>query len=145
MWWFFAILSGNPWAADLEEMDESSGSEEVEEAGEAEPSRGTGPSRSRASSSRSAAPEAEPEVISSGSEEEPSRQALSQSAVEEEEEECKAREGRREPRTKAVHDKDAVATQGAPEEGAEVSQGGARAHTSKPPKAKRKVWRMADA
>ena len=137
---------GNPWAADLEELEESSESEEVEGSGEeAGPSRRAETSGSRASSSRSAAPEAEPEVISSGSEEEPPRRAPSRSAVEEEEEERRAREGRREPRTKAVHDKDAAASQSAPGEGAEAPQGGARAHTSKPTKAKRRVWRMADA
>ena len=120
---------GNPWAAELEQMDESPEADEVEESGEGEASRSTDPLGGPASSARSASPEGDPQVISSSSDEDPSRGAPSRSTAEEEEEESGAKGGRREPRSKSAHDKDAVAARAAPCEGAGAPQGGAKAHS----------------
>ena len=67
----------NPWAAVLEQMDELPEPDEAEESGEGEASGGADPSGGLASSSRSAPPEEDLQVISSSSDEDPSRGAPS--------------------------------------------------------------------
>ena len=62
----------------------------------------------------------------------------------EEEEESSGRGGRREPHTKGAHDKDAAAARGAPRMEAGAPPEGARAINPQPPKAKKRVWKMAD-
>ena len=59
----------NPWTAELEQMDESPEPAEAEESGEGEASGGANPSGGLASSSRSAPPEEDLQVISSSSDE----------------------------------------------------------------------------
>ena len=66
------------------------------------------------------------------------------SGTAEEEEESSGRGRRREPRTKAAHDRDAAATRDARREGAGAPPEGSRAISPQPPKAKKRVWRMAD-
>ena len=82
-------------------------------------------------------------MISSGSDEDAARGDPSKRTVEEEEE-SSGRGGRREPRTKAAHDKDAAAARDAPREDAGAPPEGDRAISPQPPKAKKRVWRMAD-
>ena len=81
-------------------------------------------------------------MISSSSDEDPSRGAPSRRTVEEEESGGKG--GRREPRSKSAHDRDTVAARGAPREEAGAPREGARASSPQPPKAKKRVWKMAD-
>ena len=65
--------------------------------------------------------------------------------IEEGEEEGSGNEGgRREPRTKAFHDKNASAGRGAPREDAGRPQEETRASIPQPPKAKKRVWRASD-
>ena len=116
-------------------MDESSEPDEAEDSGEGEASGSADPSGDFAGSSRSAPPEEDLQVISSSSNEDPSRRAPSRHTAEGEESGGKG--GRREPRSKSAHDRDAVAARGAPREGA-------RANNPQPPKAKKRVWKMAD-
>ena len=93
---------------------------------------------------RSVPPEDDLQVISSNSDEDPPRGAPSRHTAEEEEEESSGRGGRREPCTKAAHDRDAAAARGAPREEAGAPQEGARANSPQPPKTKKRVWKMAD-
>ena len=134
----------NPSAAATEEqMGELPEPVETENSDKEEAPGGTDPSGGPASSSRTVPPGEDLQVISSSSDEDPSRGAPSRSTAEEEEE-SGAKGGRREPRTKSAHDKDVVAAKDAPREGAGAPQGGSRAHSPQPLKAKRRVWRMAD-
>ena len=120
----------NPWAVEPEQIDELSETDKTEDSGEAEDSSG-----GLVSSSRSVPPEGDLQAISSSSDEDPSRGAPSRRTTEEEESGGKG--GRREPRSKSAHDRDAMAARGAPREGA-------RANNPQPPKAKKRVWKMAD-
>ena len=81
-------------------------------------------------------------MISYSSDEDPPQGAPSRHTAEEEEE-SSGRGGRREPRTKAAHDKDTGAARGAPREEAGAPREGARANSPQPPKAEKRVWRMA--
>ena len=94
-------------------MDDLSEPDEAEDSGEGEASGGADPSGGLASSSRSAAPGEDLQVISSGSDEDATHGAPSKCTAEEEEEESNDKGGHREPRTKAAHDKDAGAARGA--------------------------------
>ena len=89
-----------------------------------------------------APPEEDLQVISSSSDEDAARGAPSQRTAEEED--CSSRGGRREPRSKAAHDRDAAATRGAPREEAGAPPEGARAISPQLSKAKKRVWKMAD-
>ena len=125
------------------QMGESPEPAETEDSGEDEAPRGADPSGGLESYSRNAPLERDLQVISSSSDEDAARGAPSEHTAEEEEG-SSGRGGRREPRTKAAHDKDAAATRGAPREEAGVPPEGDRAISPQPPKAKKRVWRMAD-
>ena len=62
----------NPWAAQPEQMEEPLDADEAEDSGEGEASRGADPSGGFASSSRSAPPKEDLQVISSSSDVDPS-------------------------------------------------------------------------
>ena len=64
--------------------------------------------------------------------------------VEEEEETSGGGGGRSEPRSKAIHDRSAATARGAPREEARAPQEEAGASNTQPPKAKKRVWVMAD-
>ena len=134
----------NPWAAAAEEqVGELPEPAETEDSGENEAPEGADPSGGLASSSRSAAPGEDLQVISFGSDEDAAHGDPSKRTVEEEGE-SSGRGGRREPRTKASHDKDAAVARSAPREEAGAPPEGARASSPQPPKTKKRVWRMAD-
>ena len=104
----------NPWAAAAEEqVGESPEPAETEDSGEDEALGGADPSGGLASSSRSAPPEENLQVISSSTDEDPSHGAPSRRTAEEEGE-SRGKGGRREPRSKYAHDRDAAAARGAP-------------------------------
>ena len=147
----------NPWAAEPELMDESpepdvaedSGEDEASRGadpfGEDEASRGADPSGGDAGSSRSAPAGEDLQVISSSGDDDAFRVAHSRRINEGEEEEWSGnRGGHREPRTKALHDRNASAGRDTPREDAGGPQEEARASSPQPPKAKKRVWRAAD-
>ena len=80
---------------------------------------------------------------SDGDEEDNFRVARSR-RVEEEEEPSGGRGGRSEPRSKAVHDRSAATARGAPREETRAPQREAGASNTPPPKAKKRVWVLAD-
>ena len=82
-------------------------------------------------------------MISSSGDEDAFRVAPSQRTAEEEEQ-SGSRGGRCEPRSKLLHDRDAEAARGAPCEEAGAPEEEARTNSPHPPKAKKRVWRMAD-
>ena len=100
----------------------------------------------RSVSSPRGAPHGEdPQESSSSDDENAFRVARSRCIAEGEEEEGSGNGGgRREPRTKALHDRNASAGRGAPREDAGRPQEEARASNTQPPKAKKRVWRAAD-
>ena len=77
-------------------------------------------------------------MISSSSDEDPPHGAAM------EEKESGGKEGRREPRSKLTHDRDAGAARDVPREEAGAPREGTRASSPQPPKAKKRVWKMAD-
>ena len=82
-------------------------------------------------------------MISSSDDGDAFRVAPSRRAAEEEEE-GSSKGGRCEPRSKAIHDRRAAVARGAPREEVGAPQEEARASSPQPPKAKKRVWRMAD-
>ena len=133
----------NPWAAELEHMDESPEPDEGEDSGEDEASRGAGPSRGSACSPKSVPPEVDLQVISSGDDGDVFHVAPPRRAADEEEE-SSSKGGRCEPRSKAIHDRRAAVARGAPREEVGAPQEEAKASSPQPPKEKKRVWRMAD-
>ena len=85
-----------------------------------------------------APPEEDLQVISSSSDEDPPRGA----AVEEKDSGGKG--GRREPRSKLTHDRDAGPARDAPRKEAGAPREGTRANSPQPTKVKKRVWKMAD-
>ena len=82
-------------------------------------------------------------MISSSGNEDAFRVAPSRRTAEEGEESGSGG-GRCEPRSKAIHDRRAAAARGAPHEEAGAPQEEVGASNTQPPKAKKRVWRMAD-
>ena len=158
----------NPWAAEPEYMDEPAEPEETEESegasrsggpsdedeasrgdglvGEDEAPRGADPSRGSTSSPRSAPAGVDLQVLSSSDEEEGHFYVARSRRAEEEEQEGPSggRGGRSEPRSKAAHDRSAATARGAPREETEAPQREAGASNAPPPKAKKRVWVLAD-
>ena len=142
----------NPWAAEPEQVGETPELEEAEDSGEDLSPRGDedGASRSGNPSGGSVGSPGVPheedlQEVSSSGDEDAFRVARSRRIVEGEEEEGSGnRGGRREPRTKAFHDRNASAGRDAPREDAGGPQEEARASVPQPPKGKKRVWKAAD-
>ena len=92
--------------------------EDAEDSGEGEAPRGTNPSGGSVGSSGDAPPEEDLQEASSSGDNDAFRVACSRRIEEGEEEESGNGGGRREPRTKAFHDRNASAGRGAPREDA---------------------------
>ena len=131
-------------SADLEQVGDVPESEEVEDSGEEEAPRGTNPSGGSIGSSGNAPPEEDLQEASSSGDNDAFCVACSRRIEEGEEEESGNGGGRREPRTKAFHDRNASTGRGAPQEDAARPQEEARTSGPQPLKAKKRVWRAAD-
>ena len=81
-------------------------------------------------------------MLSSSDEEDAFRVARSRRV--EEEETSGGGGGRSEPRSKAIHDRSAATSRGAPREEARAPQGEAGESNTQPPRAKKRVWVMPD-
>ena len=130
-------------SVEQEETAESTGSSEPSDADEGDALGGADPSAGAASSSRNAPPEVDIQVLSSSSGENPFRVAPSRRTTEEEESD--GEEGCCEPRTKAFHDRNAGAREGAShEEGASAPQERVAANTPQPRQVPKRQWSSAD-
>ena len=136
-------------------MGETPEPEKAKDSGEDEAQRGDNPS-GKDGASRSANPSGgsigspggtphgeDLQESSSSDDEDTFRVAHSRRIVEGEEESGNGGR-RREPRTKALHDRNASAGRGAPREDTAGPQEEARASNPQPPKAKKRVWVIAD-
>ena len=112
--------------------------------GEEGASRGANPSGGSDGSPRDAPHGEDLQDSSSSGDDDAFRVARSRRIAEGEEEESGNGGGCREPRTKAFHDRYALAGRGAPQEDAARPQEEARASGPQPLKAKKRVWRAAD-
>ena len=144
----------NPWAAELEKAGEEL-VPEAEDSGEDAASRGEDPSGEEEASrdaSPSGSPVGSPRDVPHGEELQDSSSSGDDDAfcvarsrrVADSEEGSGNRGGRREPRTKAVHDMDASARRGASREDAGGPQEGARASGPQTQRVKKRVWRAAN-